>query len=256
MSQVVLITGATSGIGRSTALLLGRKGYTIVAIGRDKEKLKTLHNNILNPSHHLFLECDLSDSKQLNKAFHEVITTYDKVDILINNAGIGLFKYFDETSLEEWNQILNINLLAAVELTKLVLPVMQKQRSGQIINISSVAGKRTWKRLTAYCASKFALIGFSNSLRREMKYKKLPITITVICPPAIKTDFFTAGGYPNYEAEHPGQKLLHPDQVAQAIYKSIIHKKREVLVRTRAKVLDKVASVSQSFIEWLEDKVG
>ena len=200
MSQVVLITGATSGIGRSTALLLGRKGYTVAAIGRDKEKLKTLHNNILNPSKHLFLECDLSDSKQLNKTFNEVIKTYDKVDILINNAGIGLFKYFDETSLEEWNQILNINLLAAVELTKLVLPVMQKQRSGQIINISSVAGKRTWKRLTAYCASKFALIGFSNSLRREMKYKKLPITITVICPPAIKTDFFTAGGYPNYEA--------------------------------------------------------
>src|SRR3989338_10921425 len=120
MSQVVLITGATSGIGRSTALLLGRKGYTVAAIGRDKEKLKTLHNNILNPSKHLFLECDLSDSKQLNKAFHEVITTYDKVDILINNAGIGLFKYFDETSLEEWNQILNINLLAAVELKYLL----------------------------------------------------------------------------------------------------------------------------------------
>ena len=91
MAQTVLITGATSGIGRSTALLLGRKGYTVIAVGRDKEKLRTLKNNILNPSKHLFLECDVSDSKQLNKILSPLLEG-------ICHLGIMLLPFMPEIS--------------------------------------------------------------------------------------------------------------------------------------------------------------
>jgi short-subunit dehydrogenase len=128
-----------------------------------------------------------------------------------------------------------------------------KPRGGIIVNIASVAGKRTWKHLTAYSASKFGLMGFSNSLRREMKFYQYPIKIIVVCPPAIDTPFFANAGYKDYKKDHPGQTLLPPEIVAEEIYSAVMKGKREVVIGRRAKILDMLYRMSPRFTEWLED---
>lgn len=252
--KTALITGATGGIGWETALLFAQKGFRVIAVGRKQEKLDKL-KAALPGGHHDFMRCDLSDLKAIRPTLAPIIAQCDTIDVLINNAGQGLFKPLHQTTTEEETALLNINLLAPMELARCVLPIMKKQGSGAIVNVSSVAGKRTFKKLTAYCASKFGLIGFSNSLRRELKFYKIPVSVSVVCPPAVRTDFFKNADYPNFEADHPTLSLLDPKRVAQAIWNAAAHKRREVIVTPRAKILDKLAAIFPEFTEWLEDQL-
>lgn len=255
MPKTTLITGATGGIGWETALLFAEKGYRIVAIGRNREKLNELQN-ALPGADHLFLTCDLSDISAITPLMATIAHECDTIDVLVNNAGQGLFKALQETTSAEESALLNLNLLAPMELTRCVLPIMKKQGGGAIVNVSSVAGKRAFKKLTAYCASKFGLIGFSNSLRRELKHADAAISVSVICPPATRTDFFKNADYPNFKADHPSLTLVHPRIVAQAIWGAVQQKKREIIITPRAKILDKLAAIFPAFIEWLEEKVS
>ena len=247
-----LITGVSSGFGRTLSFLLAKKGWSVTGISRNSNKLSLLEKKISFPERHRFLTCDINDYKGLEKAVKNAIS-YAPVDVVVNNAGIGLFKNLTETTTTERRHIIETNLLAAMDLTALILPHMIKNQEGHIINISSVAGKRTWKRITAYSASKFGLIGFSNSLRRELKYEKHPIAVTTVCPPASKTGFFNNSGYPNYEADHEGDYLFTSQEVAIKIYEAILKRPREVIVGRRAKILDTMNSISPVFTEWLED---
>lgn len=252
MSKKVLITGATSGIGYATAVLLARNGYTIVALGRNQDALEKLREEI--GTGHLFVKFDITNFDQISMLRRSINDKVGHVDIIINNAGIGAFKPFDELSEKEFNKIMDTNFRAPVRIIKAFYQNL-KNHGGTIVNVTSVAGKRTWKNMTAYCPSKFALIGFTNSLRRECKFHNYPINIINICPPATKTEFFNNAGYPNYEEDHPDQNLMDPEEIAYEIFDAIKHNKREVIISTRAKVLDTAASILPTFIENLEDYV-
>ena len=248
----VLITGATSGIGYATALLFAARGHSIIAIGRNKEALNKLREEI-GPGHS-FIKFDLTNFEKISLLKKSITNKVGHVDVIINNAGVGVFKPFEEISETEWKKIMDTNFKAPVKLIKAFYEDM-KSEGGTIVNITSVAGKRTWKNLTAYSSSKFALVGFTNSLRRECKFHDYPINIINICPPATDTEFFNNAGYPNYKEEHPHQNLLNPNKVAEDIYEAVMKNKREVLVSARAKLLDKVASIFPNFIENLEDSI-
>jgi len=250
MQKNVLITGASSGIGFETSLIFAKNGYKIIALGRNIQGIKNLQQEI--GKEHMFIQFDLSKTNFIPSLIKKIESKICKIDILINNAGIGLFKKIEEINDEDIARLINTNLIAPIILTREVLHSM-KEKGGVIVNVSSVAGKRTWKHLSIYSASKFGLVGFSNSLRRECKFYNYPIRVMVVCPPAIDTKFFENAGYKNYKEDHPVQHLLSPRYVAEEIYKGVINKKREVIITGRAKILDKVSAIFPKFVENLED---
>ena len=254
--KTIFITGVSSGFGRALTLLMAKKGWTVIGLSRNKEKIKTLKQELKQldiDSQHLLEVCDITQPKKLAALVKKSIKQFSNIDVLVNNAGLGLFKNLLDTNDGDRKKIFETNVFSLMRLTQLILPYMIENDSGHIINISSVAGKRTWKRLTAYSASKFAVQGFSNALRRELKFEGYSINVSVVCPPASLSDFFVNAGYPNYQADHPGDYLYHSEDIAKAIYKVILSKRREVVISFRAKLLDLMHRLSPSFTEGLED---
>lgn len=252
--KTAVITGATSGIGQATARRFAAAGYRVIAIGRNPERLEHLRK-ILAGNGHVFLQCNLANGDERTKMITDILHHALSIDVLVNNAGIGRFAPFSEGTEEEWREVVETNLMVPMILTQALLGAITKAE-GTIVNVASVAGKRTFKYLTAYCASKFGLIGFSNSLRRELKYAGLPVHVCVICPPATATAFFTNAGYDTFVADHPLVHLLDPAVVAEEIFEAVQKKKREVVITVRAKILDRFAAVFPALVESLEDWVN
>lgn len=182
-NKVVLITGASSGIGRSTAEKLLQLGYTVYGAARTEEDLKYLSD--YENGHYLIM--DITKTKVRKRAVREIYNREDKIDILINNAGYGSFGAVEEVPLEEVKRQFEVNLFGLSELTKLIIPGMRENNYGKIINVSSVAGK-IWTPLGGwYHASKFALEGLSDCLRNELK--DFGIDVVLIEPGAVKSNW-------------------------------------------------------------------
>jgi len=186
----VLVTGATSGIGRETALQFAKAGAQVVVAGRRNERLKTLVAEIeAKGGKGLAVATDVAEQKQVEKLIAKAADHFGAIDTLVNNAGVGLAARFDELALEDFRRVMEINFWGAVYACKAVVPVMKRQKSGGvIINVSSILGKRGVPYETAYCASKFALAGFSEALRTEVMADK--IDVTTIFPGAVETEIF------------------------------------------------------------------
>ncbi|MCA9772160.1 MAG: SDR family NAD(P)-dependent oxidoreductase, partial [Myxococcales bacterium] len=180
--------------------------------------------------------------------------------ILVNNAGRGLFKTIDDTTEEAFRDLIEVNLMGPFYMTKAVLPQMRKQKSGQIVNISSVAGKRAYNRTSAYSTTKFGLIGMSQGVRWDAH--KDGIEVVVVCPPASHTDFFNAAKYgdaPNphkkYLEDHPKDHLLQPEEVAATILDACATHKQEVVMTTRMKVLTILYAIFPNLFDTLKKKL-
>ena len=186
----VIVTGATSGIGRETALQFAKAGAQVVVAGRRNERLKTLVKEIEAKAGKAFaVATDVAEASQVEKLVAKAVDHFGAIDTLVNNAGVGLAARFDELSLEDFRRVMEINFWGTVYACKVVVPVMKQQKSGGvIINVSSILGKRGVPYETAYCASKFALAGFSESLRTEVMADK--IDVTTIFPGAVETEIF------------------------------------------------------------------
>lgn len=187
MSKVIFITGTSKGIGKAIALSLS-KNNIVVLFARSEPQLKDLANDISKNGGSCLAICgDVTNEQDVSKAIIKTIETYGTIDVLINNAGIGLYKRVDEISLTEFKEVLETNIVGPFLTTKYVVPHMILKKRGQIINISSVAGLNGFKEGTAYSASKFALNGFSESLREDVK--NFGIAVSVVCPGGVRTKF-------------------------------------------------------------------
>ncbi len=182
MKKIVLITGASSGIGKSTAKKLIKQGYIVYATARRTERLKELEDVGLKT---MFL--DVTDDKSMKKVVDTIISEQGKIDILINNAGYGSLGPIQNVSIEEAKHQFEVNVFGLARLTQLVLPYMIKRRSGKIINISSVAGKVTSIINGWYSASKFAVEALSDALRLEVK--PFGIEVIIIEPEGIESEW-------------------------------------------------------------------
>ena len=174
----VLVTGATSGIGRETARAFSRAGAQVILAGRRKERLREIVEEIEQNGGEAFaVPTDVSDPVQVTTLIEQAVSRFGKVDTLINNAGVGMAASFAEQSIEDFRQVMEVNFWGTVYTCQEVVPLMQAQATGGvIINISSILGKRGVPFSTAYCASKFALAGFSESLRTEVKSKGIEVS--------------------------------------------------------------------------------
>jgi short-subunit dehydrogenase len=226
-NKVVLITGASNGIGRQLALDLARRGAVVIGCGRSIARLKDTLKEVrqLSPTS-LMIGCDVGDAEQVKGMVGKVHGDFAKIDILINNAGIGMRQPFVDMPLETIEEIVRTNYLGMIYCTHEVLPSMIAQGSGHIVNISSVAGKIGMLNMAAYCGSKFAMNGFSESLYHELK--PLGIDVSVICPGPVRTDF--ARDFRDREPRAPANLVVTTEAVCQEVMRAIEKKKFEIVM--------------------------
>ncbi|CAA9198414.1 3-ketoacyl-ACP reductase [Flavobacterium collinsii] len=182
-----LITGAGKGIGKAIALALAKEGVNVILVSRtlaDVEQLAIETNNLGVKS--LALTADVSDINSINSAVENALAEFTHIDILINNAGTGKFGNFLELEPEEWENIIKVNLMGTYYTTRAVVPNMIERKTGEIINISSTAGLNGNALTSAYSASKFAVLGLTDSLMHEMR--KHNIRVTALTPSTVATD--------------------------------------------------------------------
>jgi 3-oxoacyl-[acyl-carrier protein] reductase len=183
---VALVTGATRGIGRATAFALGHAGYAIGGCGRDPAALDQLLDDLGKAGIAAAgRPADVADPADAAALVAHVAGRLGPVDVLVNNAGLGIFKPFAELTLEEWDRTMATNLRSLYVVTREVLPGMRKRGHGAVVNIASLAGRHGLAGGTAYSASKHAMLGFSRSLLLEVR--KEGIRVITICPGTVDT---------------------------------------------------------------------
>ncbi len=182
MNRVALITGASSGIGMETAKLLAKQGYTVYGAARRMEKMQELKLAGIK-----LLAMDVTDEVSMISGINEVLKTEGRIDVLLNNAGYGSYGALEDVPLSEARYQFEVNIFGMARLTQLVLPHMRAQRSGRIINISSIGGKLGEPHGAWYHATKYAVEGLSDSLRMELK--EFGIDVVIIEPGAIITEW-------------------------------------------------------------------
>jgi 3-oxoacyl-[acyl-carrier protein] reductase len=207
--RVVIITGASRGIGRATAQELARANARLVLVGRDVQALGA----VVQETRALGAEScayplDVRDFDAIPMFTQSVLNAYGTVDVLINNAAVGKYGGFLDLTMDDWHNMVSTNLLGLVAMTQAVLPTMIQNRSGHIVNISSIQGKQATATSSAYSATKFGVMAVTQSLQHEMR--RFGIRVTALCPGSVETDF---DGFPGSEKVNP----LTPEDVALAI---------------------------------------
>jgi uncharacterized protein len=228
--RVILITGASDGIGKRLALDLAARGAVIIGCGRSAERLGAVSTELQRTSpRSITIRCDVGSRDEVRAMVANVLARYDAIDILINNAGIGMRQTFVEMPLDTIEELMRTNYFGAVYCTREVLPSMIARRRGHIVNISSVAGHiGTWN-MAGYCASKFAMNGFSESLYYELK--PLGIDVSVVCPGPVKTGFNRA--FAQTSPKSPEFIMMSPQSVSQTVMK-VLERKRFQIITPRS----------------------
>lgn len=210
-NKVAIVTGASKGIGRAIAIALAEKGCSVVLAARNKKRLEAVRNEIGEKA--LVVKADIRSSKGVSNLIKKAKRKFGRIDVLVNNAGIRgdikpLFSYSEKT----WDDVIATNLKGTFLCCKAVLPIMMKQKSGMIINISSVNGLHSVQNLSAYSASKFGIIGLTESLAYEVQ--NYGIKIYAVCPAGVDTEM-----HRNLYPGHNTENLLKPEDVAKKVVK-------------------------------------
>jgi len=224
--KVAIVTGASSGIGRATAALFAKKGSKVIAVGRNEKELNALRDEI-QEKESLFLKVHLADvceETQAEKIIIDAVDTFGKIDVLVNSAGIILNGTIENTTLDDWDKMMNINLRTVFFMMQKSVPHLEKTK-GNIVNISSVAGLRAFPNVLAYCVSKAAIDQLTRCSALELAPKK--IRVNAVNPGVVVTNIHKRGGmeddqYENFlnhsKTTHPLGRVGEPSEVAELVY--------------------------------------
>lgn len=205
-TKVWFVTGASKGLGLSLVRLLLSLGHKVAATSRDVKELEKVLG--ANPDL-LPLQVDLTKDENVKEAVRKTVERFGRLDVVVNNAGYSLFGSMEEVSAAEFQQSLDVNVVGPVNVIRAVMPFLREQRSGHVINISSLAGYKGYGNAASYCTAKFAMVGLSESLDEEVK--AMGIKVTVVAPGYFRTSFLEKGSLviaKNRIQEYGGDQLL------------------------------------------------
>lgn len=236
--KVIIITGATSGIGEACAGVFGREGGKIVITGRNPEKLEATRLKLESENiETLAILADAGSESDNKQMAEEAINRYGKIDILINNAGISMRALFEGLDMDVFRKVMDTNFYGTVYATKYCLPSILKNK-GSIIGISSINGFRGTPARTAYTASKYAMNGFFESLRTEVM--KQGVHVMVVAPgftsSNIRNTALTSDGSSQGESPRDETKMMSSEEVADHILKATLNRKRDVVLTLQGKL--------------------
>ncbi len=216
-----IITGAGRGIGYAVAIALAKEGVNVGLIARSKEQLEKVVNEVEALGvKAAFTVADVSKNEEVTKATETITNELGAIDILINNAGIAKFGNFMDLEIDEWEKIIQVNLMGVYYVTRAVLPGMIEQKAGDIINISSSAGQKGAPITSAYSASKFGVLGITESLAMEVR--KHNIRVTALTPSTVATDL----AIDNNLTDGNPDKVMQPEDIAEFIVSQLKLNKR------------------------------
>ena len=225
-NKVVLITGASSGIGKQTAIEFAKLGSNIILVARRKNKLEQVENELKQFNvNTLVCACDVSKKDQVEKMSKIVLEKFNSIDILVNNAGFAIYGSVYDLSVNDIESQMETNYFGMVYCTKNFLPLMLEKKSGHIVNVASVAASFGLPGIASYCASKFAMLGFSEGLKHELS--GTGVGITVVSPIMVKTNFFDHPSFEKMPKYSPTS--LNSKTVAKAIVNAANSSRLEII---------------------------
>lgn len=224
----IIITGASGGIGAEMATFCAERGGNLILLARNLERLNQLKVVLENRfqvkvSVH---KLDVSNTNEVQAIFSTILTEFDQIDVLINNAGFGIFKEASEASMDEIKGMFAVNVVGLMACTRMILPKMKAQKSGHIINIASQAGKIATPKSSVYSATKHAVLGYTNSLRLELS--KYNIYVTAVNPGPIETNFFDIADEKGTYVKNVKKFMLKPEYVAKKVVDAMLTPTREI----------------------------
>ncbi|MDR6882121.1 SDR family oxidoreductase [Bacillus sp. 3255] len=212
--EVALVTGASSGFGLITSVALAQKGYRVMATMRDLGKSEALLHQAQRAGVRDYIDTmvvDVTVSPSIEQAVEAVMRDHGRIDVLVNNAGFALGGYVEDVPMEAWRAQLETNVFGVIAMTKAVLPHMRAQRSGCIVNVSSVSGLSAFPGYAPYSTSKFAIEGFSESLRLEMM--PFGVRVVLVEPGAYRTDIWRKG----FESVHTPENSPYAQRLSRML---------------------------------------
>src|SRR3954466_8977458 len=252
-NKKALVSGAASGIGRAIALRLAKEGAQLFLVDIDVVGLAATATECREHGVDVLTRhCDLSHASDVSAAVADVLTRWNGVDILVNNAGITYYGKTERMAAEHWDRLLRINLLAQVQFTRELLSNLLERQEAHVLNVCSVLGLIGMPKVTAYCTSKFAMVGFSESLRNE--FGKQGLGVTALCPGFVSTNLFTNAPLEESAEEHklpPRFVTTTPERVARAAVKAIRRNRRFIVMEPFARLM----YATKRFAPWLLDAI-
>ena len=234
-NKVVLITGASSGIGKQTAIEFAKLGSSIILVARRKNKLEQVENELKQFNvNTLVCVCDVSKKDQVDELSKIVLQKFNSIDILVNNAGFVIYGSVSDLSINEIESQMETNYFGMIYCVKNFLPLMLKKKSGHIVNVASVGASFSVPGVSSYCATKFAMLGFSEGLKHELY--GTGVGLTVVSPIMVRTPLFEHPSFTNFSKFSTGVSLSS-ETVAKTIIKASNSSRLEIVVPSVARAV-------------------
>ena len=234
-NKVVLITGASSGIGKQTAIEFAKLGSSIILVARRKNKLEQVENELKQFNvNTLVCACDVSKKDQVEELSKIVLQKFNSIDILVNNAGFAIYGSVSDLSIDEIESQMETNYFGMIYCVKNFLPLMLKKKSGHIVNVASVGASFSVPGVSSYCATKFAMLGFSEGLKHELY--GTGVGLTVVSPIMVRTPLFEHPSFTNFSKFSTGVSLSS-ETVAKTIIKASNSSRLEIVVPSVARAV-------------------
>jgi 3-oxoacyl-[acyl-carrier protein] reductase len=239
------VTGASSGIGRALALRLAREGARVALVARRAGELEAAAARITAAGGEaLVLPCDVCDRDQVSSACEQALARFGAVDLLVNNAGYGRHRRFVDWDLDDMERMLRVNVLGALSFTKELLPRMVERRRGWLVFMASIAGQIAPPEESVYAASKFALVGFAESLSLEVE--DAGVHVLTVCPATVRTPFFDAGTLRRLPPV-ARRAMVEPEALAEAIVAALAAGRHQLVFPRRFRAACIVRSLAPGF---------
>ncbi|WP_042223522.1 SDR family NAD(P)-dependent oxidoreductase [Oceanobacillus manasiensis] len=227
-NKKIIVTGASSGIGERIVWHIAASGGIPLLVARSTDKMKKQCETIMQTFNTdcCYYTSDLSNTSEMERTIELIFQDHAKIDGLINNAGFGKFQLVEDMSMQDVENMFQVNVLSLIHFTKMLLPHFQQNQHGHIVNLASQAGKISTPKSAVYAATKHAVIGFTNSLRMEIEKDNIFVTTVNLGP--VDTNFFTQADPDGYYKKSVSRYMLNPDRVASKVSRHLFKQKREI----------------------------